>query len=269
MTISTSTNCRLSYLNYVQYADTLITASTAATSLPAPNVKGTSPYSDFWQSTSTTAQLTIDWGSDLPVDDIALVGLTMTAGDTIRLRLSDEAHGASSGNKLDTGVYDPDVVSWYDAVFYPLAATLSARYLRVNFVFNSMADQGFGRCGGVWVGPSLLPDVGVPVGSYADDWVDVSEVSTAKYSGKKYVLPLPAMRAVSFGLAALSETEMAFVKDLKRLCGVRAPVLFIRDPTRATLNQEGIIGLIEKTEPLMIPSSGALYAWASRIVQNI
>lgn len=266
---ATSKNCRLSYLNYVQAANTIITASSAQTSLPAVNITGVSPYNDFWQSTSTTASLTIDFGAEVAINDLALAGLTMTAGDTLRHRLSSAAAGSTAGDLLDSGTFDPGVVTGYDQAFYPLATTLAPRYWRIDFSVPSMATEGFLRVGMAWAGKSLLPEIGIPVGSFTDDWLDVSEIDVAKYSGKKYTLSLPKMRAVEFGLAGLSEAEKSFIKELKRLCGISAPVLFIRDPTRNELQSEAIIGQIEKTSPITIPQAAGLYGWASRIIQNI
>lgn len=265
--LTTLAQARLSYINLVAGASTIVTASSAAQTLPATNVQRNSPYNDFWQTSGTVnASLYIDFGSSVSIDDIALDGLTIRGSDTIRTRLSTIAMGG--GDIYDSGIVACNVAQGYDAYSLSFAATQSARYLQFDFVATSQASiSGNFRAGRVWAGPSIVPSVNVDYG-FGDGWQDPSETTVAKFSGKKYSTVLPQYREVTFAFNFMSQAEGFSMKEVTRVAGNHSSVLFVPNPVSPHLLEEVIMGRLTQINPITNPRF-ALYAWAGKIAQDL
>jgi len=277
--LSTTPVARISGTNYVRAATTAITSGTAAAQLPCTNVANDSPYNTFWQTASgtTTDSLYFDFGANVSIDDLALDGLTLSQTDTIRHRLSSSGAGQGAGDVYDSGAIAGGVVPGYDLHSVSLAATQSARFWRVDIVATSRASIGSFRVGRAWAGPSAIPTNGVGY-NYSDGWSDPSQTVVAPFSGKKYINVLPKFRVVSFSWEALNQAQAmqntvysageSSLKEITRLAGVSATVLFVPDPTSSSLMMEAVMGYLTKLNPITHPQL-PLWGWAGEVSQSL
>lgn len=212
----------------------------------------TSPHvtDDRWRSTSGTADLTIDLGSDVSIDTIVLLGLTVGASATIRLRVSTSAGGSTSGDLIDTGAlsaypssayFDPD----YGMFVYPAAAEVSGRYVRLDLV-DGAAD--YVEAGRIVVGVREEYDYNFVPGAQFD-WVDPS-ASRKSRGGQTLVWERPAFRRAVLQFDWVSNSQRwDLIERLGRVNGVHDDVLVILDPSATNLPQRTIWGSVRDQSP--------------------
>ena len=263
--LSTINRARISAVNYVRTAT--ITANNGDVNFPASNVALDSPYNDFYQSSaSIDASIYVDFGTEVPVDDVALDGLTMTQSDILRIRLSSTGAGQGGGDLFDSGNVG-GVVPGYDLYSASLASTVGARYLRVDVHAASQAASNFFRIGRIWAGPSLVPTIGLSY-PYSEDPSDPSQMVQAPYAGKKYFNKYPRARVCSFSWGSLNRDDAISMKEISRIAGQSSAVLFVPDPTSDHLQSEAVMGYFTKKDPISHPQF-PIWGFGGDVTQSI
>lgn len=230
-----------------------VTASAEVDGMPA-SLLLTSPHvtDDLWRADSATASLTLDLGADVELDTVALLGITGSAGKTIRLRISTEAGGATSGDVTDTGALADGATQFaqaYGSFVHLEAAPVTARYVRFD-----IEDTGAGRveAGRLVVGLREALDYNFAPGSQFD-WVDPSPVARSR-GGQSLVWERARYRVAVLTIGWVTDDQRwGLFERLGRDTGRHADVLLCLDPAAANLPQWTIWGLV---------SEAGLAAWS-------
>jgi len=228
-------------------AATLSDVGSQLASLPGTNVQ--QPHLSLkWTTASgvTTSYIVFDLLSSLSCALLAVLGTTLTAAATMRLRASDANAGAVPGDLYDSGVIAAGVKDGYGAIYKAFAA-VAARYWRLDLTDASLA-AGL-QVGRVFLGPSWAPSVGPEYG-WAVTAKDASKVGES-YGGQSYPEIRPQARVLEFTLTW--ETEAAMYDNafaLARANGVVKDVLAIRDINGAYLSEQSVWGLCSASKPI-------------------
>ena len=237
------TNCLLSTVNRADAAT--LTTDSEVTTLPVANLQEPARQV-VWRSAASACYLQADLGAAVALDAVALAGLNLAAADTIRLRLS--AVSAGAGELLDTGAVASGVVAGYGTWLYVAAATIVARYLRLDFAVA--APLAYVQAGRLWAGPAVTPSANYDYGA-EDAIADLSQVRRGVRSGRRFVDVGPKIRSFAFVLSNLNAAEgRQTVKDMLLAAGTSQQVLFVPQPDGAYAARETYLGTIEDLRPI-------------------
>jgi hypothetical protein len=227
-----------------------LAADSEKADLPGTNVQ--QPHvSRQWHTAAgvKTGALTLDFGSGLACDVIAVLGTNLTSVGTIRVRASTSDPTATGSLALDTGTLASGCKTGYGQIYKSFAST-SARYWRIDLADASVPDNL--QVGRAFLGPSWAPTVDHLIGSGSITADDSDSKVSRSYGGQSYPDERPQARVFSFELAAMSEAEMygnAFA--MARAQGVVRDVLAVRDFTGSYLPEQAVWGLLEASTPLI------------------
>ncbi|MEQ5789088.1 hypothetical protein J3454_14420 [Erythrobacter sp. NFXS35] len=219
-----------------------ITASNTASGFAASNL---APHpvprmGRIWRSStgSATRSLTIDLGSDQPLDTIALFGIASAggapgAGWTWSIDLATAAQGAFSGAfwagssaTLLAGTVRPVSGKGKALWLAPDGAPAAARYVRINFANLASAAIDVALAA---IGQRFQPERNYAYGAA----FGVRDLGTLDYSPRGVVLRRPGAKLRGMGLTFRSvhrdEVETTLQRLLERL-GNTDPVVLISDP---------------------------------------
>jgi hypothetical protein len=272
----------LSWVNWLDRAATVITASSQAGSL-GPTRLAEPQLRARWRSAPgvVTPQLDVDFGASREVGILALAqpddagGVDadgeargwMASTDTVRHRLDVTTAGA--GAVLDTTAIAGGWRSGYGIHVHQPGAPVTARYWRCNLNAASLASvPGFVDLGRAWAGPVWTPSRGNIAYGFGEAWADGAEVTRNARSGLDFVDLGPRQRVVSFGFPVLTEADGAQIRELQRIAGVNGQVLFVPFPGAGAEKAAPLIGRLTEVQPITLPSF-ARYAATFQIRQSI
>lgn len=219
----------LSWTNHADRAAAALTASSQSGDLSPSNVADPI-VGRRWRTTDLSGWIQLDAGADVAIHAIALAFSRDTGfptAGTVRHRID-----ASGGTPGTGAVYDSTAISLgtQDGYGYHLhvpASVQTGRYLRCTFAVSGVSYIDLGR---LWAaGEAFRPTFHIQ-GGYEDSWRDLSQIAVAQRSGAEFVDSRPRRRELAFGLNGLSAAERTTLREMNRLAGNSAQVLFCLDP---------------------------------------
>jgi hypothetical protein len=234
-----------SLLSYINLVDTgTVTAASESSTLPSTNLKD-KRVSKPWRALATTTSVSCDFGSAVAVRVVAMLGCNLSSTDTWRIRLS--AVSAGAGELLDTGAIASGVQAGYEQAVYLLAASVNARYLKIDIVATSRASIGTFDVGRLWAGSVWAPTIGIVI-PWDEGWVDLSEAPRARRSGVRFNDEGAQYRTMNVSFEDLSDAERLTALAIDQAVGKQDQVLFIPDST-AALATSAIMGRMPSIYP--------------------
>ena len=257
----------LSWVNHVDAAATVLTASNTAGDLSIENVAD-SIIGRRHRTTVLTAHGQADFITDKTIEMVALIfprDTTIPTAGTVTHTFDADGGTPGAGVALDSGAVAIGAVDGYGYHVYKPANAVTARYWRWTFNITGVTFIDTGRA---WAGEIFQPTFDISFG-YGDEWVDLSRVSAARRSGAQYVDERARARVFSFALNALSEAERDEIREFGRIAGRSKQVLFVKDP--AAPAKETVLGRMAQTTPLLRPlvTSTALYSKLFTITESL
>lgn len=257
----------LSWINWVDRAATVITASTQAGNL-GPRRVANPQMRAFWRTEpgTVTPQIDFDFGSTREIGVVALgqpdnagginadgeaIGW-MASTDTVRHRL--DAVTAGAGTLLDTTAIAGGWATGYGLHAYQAASPISARYWRCNLNAASLAvTPGWIDLGRAWAGPAWQPARGNISYGWGQAFTDGSNVDRNPRSGLEFVSQGPRARVLTFGFQSLNSADAERIKELQRIAGIGGQILFVPAPGDALQPTQAIIGRLAEVQPITQP----------------
>lgn len=232
---------KLSYVNHVDRDGALASASVTSGSMAPPAIFDTRPLKR-WRSTTLNVWLQIDFGADVDIDVIALVFPRDTAfpSGTVQFLLDANGGTPGAGAAYDSGSVTLDIEPGYGYQVQQPSATVTARYLRIQFNATGVSRLDVGR---VWAGELFEPERNIDTG-YVDRWLDASAKTRGERSGSTFVDELDRFREISFAFSTVSQSDRAVHRELQRLVGISKQVLLLVDPD--TPKTETVLGRLEE-----------------------
>jgi hypothetical protein len=175
----------------------------------------------------TTAYLILDLGSARSFDVAALIGTSLDAAATARLRASASDATVTGSLAYDSGVQSGCTsTAWNGAVIGCLPAAVSARYLRWDLTLAAgPVDIGLAPCG-LLFRPARNFGFGGQEGR-----IDASVRDSNPDTGAEFGLVLPQRRIKQITFPAFTKAEVRGDLDaMDRLVGSAGDVLFVEDP---------------------------------------
>jgi hypothetical protein len=272
----------LSWVNWLDKAATVITASSQASAL-GPTRLAEPQLRARWRSAPGTINptLDVDFGSSREVGVIAMAqpddagGVNadgealgaMASTDTVRHRLDVTTLGA--GAVLDTTAIAGGWRAGYGMHVYQPSAPVTARYWRCNLNATSLSSvPGFMDLGRAWAGPAWQPSRGNIAYGFSEAWGDSAEVQRNPRSGLEFVDLGARQRVVNFAFPVLTEADAAQIRELQRIAGMNRQVLFVPFPEAGDEKAAPIIGRLTEVQPITLPSF-ARYAVTFQLRQSL
>lgn len=234
-------NAKLSYVNHVDRDGALASASVTSGAMAPPAIFDTRPLKR-WRSTTLNVWLQIDFGANVDIDVVALVFPRDTAFPSGTVQFLMDADGGTPGTGAadDSGSVTLDIADGYGYQVYQPSATVTARYLRIQFNATGVTALDVGR---VWAGELFEPSRNIDVG-YVDRWLDASTTTRGQRSGSTFVDELERFREVSFGFSTISPSDRAMHSALQRIIGSSKQALLLIDPD--TPKTETVLGRLDQ-----------------------
>ncbi len=234
-----------SYINHIDALATTLLASSSVGTNDIVNVADPR-VGKRWRVASPGGWGQADFGSDKPIDFVALVfprDTTLATG-TVR-HMFDAASGtAGSGATFDSGAVDIGLANGYGYHIYRLPSPISARWWRFEYVLTS----AYADTGRAWAGPLWQPSCNINYGD-SDVWDDLSTVTASRRSGAEFVDAKPRQRNFAFGFDALTPDDILTAREMQRLTGVSSQVIVVKD--FAACSTCSILGRISKLNPIL------------------
>lgn len=240
----------------------LITATTAVSggswlaALPLTNVRNID-YSRVARSTDATVgstEIFVDHGSAKSARVLILAATNLSASATIRWKrgtTNDSDNVANSGS-LNAWAFVPLVYNGKNHnIIIVLPSTTSARYDTIE-ITDTTNPAGYVDVGYLWISDLFIPTVSAAYG-LKDELVDLSSGSRSE-SGAFWPVRRRKLRATSFVLEWLSQSEADVLHELQRVAGTTEPVVYIPDLDDRNLQQRyGGIGVLSELSPIDYP----------------
>lgn len=223
------------YDNLVSAAATTVTASTAATSLPAAAAQNPDRSYPWRSTTSNTASgsspythstLDIDLGSVQACSLLAVANPVVLTGGAIRLY--ERGDGSSPGSA--TLVATLPAMDAQSRVAFVTFTQQSHRHWRLEWT-NPSGATGYAEAGYVYLGVPLEPSVNwiVP----ADGEIVDPSIATASVDGQTTITTRTAFTAQTLTLESVSEDDFDDLRTMYAAVGVRRNFFVVLDSTRA------------------------------------
>lgn len=260
-------NAAIAYLNLAD-AGTW-TATSAETLMPVSRLQN-EHIGKRWRSTAEPATITVDLtgaASNVSIDIAALFGLTVGSTATIRVMISNTAGGAASGNLHDVtySSADEEFKPDYGALILPLAAPVSARYVRFVITDGPASYVEAGR-GFVGLREAFTYNF-APGGGIA--WTDLSR-KTKTPGGQTLIFPDSKFRSAEINLEWVSAAQReGLLESIDRINGQSIDCLFILDTASNNLPRDSIFGLLTQPTPTLYTAIPDIFSRAVRIEERL
>lgn len=260
-------NAAIAYLNL---ADKGAVRASSSVILAPPERLQNPHVARKWRSGDGGAQaLTLDLGVAQIMDTVALVGLNMTLGGTVRVRASLMDDTAQTGEAYDSGILTDVVDPAYAMLVHLMPSRVTARYVRVDM---SEPTVSYIEAGRLFVGVRWQFAYNFGFG-WSRGYVDRSR-RTESRGGQTYVDRDVSYRLVSIAFDAVTEAQrFGFVEEVDRVNGQRDDVLLITASNSTNLGRDSIWGLMSDLDPITQPAiwiDGApAYAKAYKIQERL
>lgn len=256
-----------------------VVGSSELSALPAANVQKLRP-DKVWRATGCTAEyLTIDFGSAVAADALALVAHNLTESATLRMRGASTAANVTAAPAVDTTAVsawpasgkptDPDwpyyfsLLTWSNAVAY--------RYWRLD-IADSTNPAGYVQAGRLFAGPNFVPatnvDINVGIGLSSPGLVARSSF------GKVFADDRGApARAFVLPMSSITETELTdSIFELQRYCGLARDFAFCLDPSATTrfhkYSSQVMFASLNVAQAQPLWDSGNVQLWQTSLTLN-
>lgn len=234
-------NASFSYVNGVDVAGALLSASNPVSTLPVANLVNPNLVSPF-RSSAVSGWFLVDMLTNQSIDFLAIGqawnAAVMAPTDTFRHLLDADGGTPGAGAVLDTGAIACNIQPGYGMHAYIPGSRKTARYWKCIFNAASLAAQAFVDFGRAWAGPLITASVN-PIYGYGEQWDDPSVVTVATRSGAEYIDVFPGRRNIVLEFDALNTTEgMVTFKELARVVGVHGQMFYTLDLTGTYLSTE-------------------------------
>lgn len=238
-------NAKLSYVNHVDRDGALASASVTSGAMAPPAIFDTRP-TKRWRSVTLNVWLQIDFGANVDIDVVALVFPRDTAfpSGTVQFLMDADGGTPGAGAADDSGSVTLDIAEGYGYQVYLPSATVTARYLRIQFAATGVSKIDVGR---VWAGELFEPERNIDAG-YVDRWLDASTKTRGKRSGSTFVDSLPRFREVAFRFSTVSQSDRDTHEELQRVIGASRQALLLIDPDNT--KKQTVLGRLEQPSGL-------------------
>ncbi len=223
----------------------------SATSVVGPAAIATAPVGHLldpqprvrMRSVGTSGAVLIDLGASRPVDCLAFISTTVTAGATVRVRLSTVDPTGVAGNAWDSGVVAASTGDEANGnvVVVRAAGPVSGRYVLAELTDGALTvvDIGCVAVGALWR-LTRAQSYGYQEGRVIADTVDVNPFTQARF-------PAPALfnpRFTAFQVQVMPRADADTGREMRRRLGGVGNALWIPDLalTRAEMNIRSIWG---------------------------
>jgi len=237
---------------YANLADGGIIRASSASQLTPPSRLQNPHVARKWRGDNNPSEyLTVDVGDVRDVDTVAVMGLTLTAAGTIRVRASATDTSALMAEAYDSGPITGAVDPRYGMLVHLLPVPVQARYVRIDL---EQPGATYIEAGRLFVGRRWQFAYNFGFGwSYGH--TDLS-TRTQSRGGQTYVDPNVSYRSVSISFDVITEAQrLGFVEEIERVNGTRLDVLLITNPASDNLGRDSIWGLITDPDPITQPAT--------------
>lgn len=247
------------------------TATSAETLMPVSRLQN-EHIGKRWRSTAEPATITVDLtgaASNVSIDTVALLGLTLGSTATIQVLISSSAGGVASGNLNGGGVTyssaDEEFKPDYGALILPLAAPVSARYVRFVITDGPASYVEAGR-GFVGLREAFTYNF-APGGGIA--WTDLSR-KTKTPGGQTLIFPDSKFRSAEINLEWVSAAQReGLIESIDHINGQSIDCLLILDTASNNLPRDSIFGLLTQPTPTLYTAIPDIFSRAVRIEERL
>jgi hypothetical protein len=201
-----------------------------------------------WRSTEAgLGSFVVDLGALTSIDTVALIGTTMSASGTLRIRISATDSTGVAGGLFDSGVdlVDAD----YNQTIALLTTPVSGRYILFSL---ADADADYVEAGRVFVGLRSQFEINFSYG-WSITTVDRSVTKDTR-GGQTQVWRDNLYRVFDVAFENLSVSERyGFIEEIERANALKDDVLFVADTDSTNLARDSVWGLIQTTTPIVQP----------------
>lgn len=248
---------------WVNVADAgLLFASTQELTMPVQLVQN-EHVARRWRSLSAPASLVVDLLAASAIDTVALMGLTMGANGTARVRVSTLDATGAAGDAFDGAVtpVDPD----YGTHVEIIPAPVTGRYVRIDL---ADPDGAYVEAGRLFVGTRTVFAYNHVYG-WSRGWTDRS-TNTKTRGGQTQVLRDNSFRSFDLTFDFVTEAQRdAMIEAIDRDNGMHTDVLLIRDPDADNLARESLWGLVSDLTAVTQPTFFDVYSKQLKIEERL
>ncbi len=205
-----------------------------------------------WRSNGNSGAeyLLVDLGSVQSIDTVAVMGVTLPANGTARVRASTTNVSATAALVYDGPVIAAAVDPAFGMLVVAMPAPVSARYVRIDLTHPSTAYVEAGR---LFIGARYQFTFNYGPG-WTYGYADPSERSKS-LGGQTVIRTRTPYRVASLSFEAVTEAERnAVVLEVDRIAGVRSDVLLILRSDSPNLARDTIWGLLADLDPVGQPT---------------
>lgn len=255
---------------YANLADGGTVRASSAGQLTPPSRLQNPHVARKWRGDNNPSEyLTVDLGDVHDVDTVAVMGLTLNAAGTIRVRASETDTSALMAEAYDSGPITGAVDPRYGMLVHLLPDVVRARYVRIDL---EQPGATYIEAGRLFVGRRWQFAYNFSFG-WGRGYVDLS-TRTKSRGGQTYVDPNVAYRTASLSFEVITEAQrLGFVDEVERLNGQRLDILLITNPSSENLGRDSIWGLLDDLDPITQPavwvSGMPAYAKAYKISERL
>lgn len=261
----TSINASLSYTNLFDAAAASVVASSQTTLTPAQARLQDRHVARKWRSTGTTEFLTIDLGSGVSVDTVALMGVNISATGTTRVRASLTNAAATGSLLYDSGSIAGAVDPNYGYLVTLITSPVTVRYIRIDI---ADATKSYIEAGRLFVGLRTQVAVNFSPG-WSHSFIDRTRKTEGR-GGQMFMDIDNSYRILDLTFGFLSQAEHdGFVETIDRDLGEHNDFLFIIDPTSTNLGRDSRWGFIDGNQPAVGPYTFNVFSKSYKLRERL
>lgn len=251
----------------------------------------TQPPKQVARSTNATmgsTQYVVDLGTSKRITMFAWINHNLSAGATIRVRVSNNPDGSSPSldhtidavvasfawGSLPWGSFpwagvlsdlSVDPQPGKQTTFYKSTTTVTGQYIFVN-ITNTSNPDGYVQIGRFLAGEAFIPRINMSYGAglgFIDDSVQKRTMGGSVFFNRK-----PVRRKIDLELGALSESEAyGNVYEMQHALGVTKGFLFVYNPDDAgdLVLRRTIYGTFTSLEPIITATADQAYPYSARV----
>ena len=253
-------NAAIAYLNFADAG--LLFASTQELTMPAAFLQN-AHVARRWRSLAAPAYVVLDLLASQSLDTVALMGLTMGANGTARVRVSTVDSTGAAGDAYNGSVTAVDTK--YGTHVELLPAPASGRYVRIDL---ADPDGSYVEAGRLFAGLRTTFAYN-HVWGWSRQWTDRS-TRTKTRGGQTQILVDTAFRSLDLTFDFVTEAQRdALVEEIDRVNGMHTDVLLIRDPGNVNLARETLWGLVSDLTAVTQPAIFDIYSKQFKIEERL
>lgn len=275
----TTDNLILSAINWADYA--AVAASAEVPTLPVSNLLDPVLARPWRVTGTTTATVTLTWGSPVTLDLVALAGINRDKIQRLdrvaRLAVDTSADSwrVIARNSAGVSLYDSGTVAQN---YRPEVGVAVLRFggpvlvssLALTVTYASTTADGYFDLGRLWAGQGRQLTSNISYG-WSRTLTDNSKVTTAPLSGVEQIDERYQRRKLSFTCDWLTVAEAAIFRDeIERVAGTARQLLCLPEPA-GDLARDAVIGRLTEVSPLNEPQfvMGRAFSKAFELMESL